>query len=216
MFGSNPDLVRRCRDSTEFGTMSDSLVCTECTEGRLTPFSKEAGSDWVCCTCYSSQGHGAVTNTINKWWNEIDAAPKYDVRSLLLLLEEVVKVFDGRHYYAMEVKRRVLENIGESKGFEYDDLAPAWLEKKVAFCREHLALQQVLAPGLSEYRAYISSHIAEPLYLLAKKRFGGTRCNIYFCAMFCEPSAASRSGMWRASRAWRSCSRRWRRWRGTS
>ena len=41
---------------------------------------------------------------------------------------------------------------------------------KVTFCREHLALQQVLAPGLSEYRAYISSHLVEPLYLLAKKR----------------------------------------------
>ena len=29
---------------------------------------------------------------------------------------------------------------------------------------------QVVAPGLSEYRAYISAHLAEPLYLLAKKR----------------------------------------------
>ena len=41
----------------------------------------------------------------------------------------------------------------------------------MTFCREHLALQQVLAPGLSEYRAYISSHLVEPLYLLAKKRW---------------------------------------------
>ena len=29
---------------------------------------------------------------------------------------------------------------------------------------------QVVAPGLSEYRAYMSAHLAEPLYLLAKKR----------------------------------------------
>ena len=28
----------------------------------------------------------------------------------------------------------------------------------------------MVAPGLSEYRAYISAHLAEPLYLLAKKR----------------------------------------------
>ena len=112
-----------------------------------------------------------VTNTINKWWNELDAAPKYDVHALLILLQRVLEVFDNNHYYSMEIKRRIIENIGETKGFEYDNLAPAWLEKKVNFCREHLALQQVLAPGLSEYRAYISSHLVEPLYLLAKKRW---------------------------------------------
>lgn len=98
-----------------------------------------------------------MTNIINKWWNEIENAKKYDVRALLLLLEQVTEVFDPAHYYAMEIKRRVIENIGETKvgpkvptarltrhqGFEYEDLAPAWLEKKVKFCKEHLALQQV-------------------------------------------------------------------------
>ena len=163
-------LVARCRDSTEFGTMSDSLVCTDCKEGRLTPLGDGSDSEWVCGVCYSSVPHTPVTNTINKWWNELDAAPKYDVRALLLLLEKVLEVFDGNHYYSMEIKRRIIENIGETKGFEYEDLAPAWLEKKVNFCREHLALQQAVAPGLSEYRAYISSHLVEPLYLLAKKR----------------------------------------------
>ena len=149
--------------------MSDSLVCTDCKEGRLVPLG-DGDCEWVCGLCYSSLPHTPVTNTINKWWNELDAAPKYDVRALLLLLERVLEVFDSNHYYSMEIKRRIIENIGETKGFEYENLAPAWLEKKVNFCREHLALQQVLAPGLSEYRAYISSHLVEPLYLLAKKR----------------------------------------------
>ena len=103
------------------------------------------------------QAHLPVTNTINKWWNEIENAKKYDVRALLVLLEQVMEVFDPSHYYAMEIKRRIIENIGETKvgprmplalltsaqGFEYEDLAPAWLEKKVNFCKEHLALQQV-------------------------------------------------------------------------
>jgi len=151
--------------------MSDSLVCPECSEGRLSPLSSEGGSDWVCGTCYSSMAHAPVTNIINKWWNELEDAPKYDVKALLELLEQVLKVFDSNHYYAMEIKRRVIENIGETKGFEYENLAPAWLEKKINFCRQHLAIQQVLAPGLSEYRAYISSHLVEPLYLLAKKRY---------------------------------------------
>jgi len=162
---------RRCKDSTEFGTWSDSLLCPDCREGRLTPLSEKKDSEWVCGVCYSSMAHLPVTNIINKWWNEIENAKKYDVRALLLLLEQVTEVFDPAHYYAMEIKRRVIENIGETKGFEYEDLAPAWLEKKVKFCKEHLALQQVVAPGLSEYRAYMSAHLAEPLYLLAKKRY---------------------------------------------
>lgn len=162
---------RRCKDTTEFGTMSDSLVCQDCKDGRLTPLNTDGGADWVCGNCYSSMDHVPVTNTINKWWNELDEAPKYDVKALLELLERVLKIFDNKHYYAMEIKRRVIENIGETKGFQYEGLAPAWLDKKVTFCREHLSLQQVLAPGLSEYRAYISSHMVEPLYLLAKKRY---------------------------------------------
>ena len=82
-------------------------------------------------------------------------------------------MFDSNHYYCMEIKRRVIENIGEAIGFEYEDLAASWLEKKVLFCREHLALQQVVAPGLSEYRAYMSSHLGEWLYLMAKKYVAG-------------------------------------------
>ena len=84
--------------------------------------------------------HPQVTNTINKWWNELDAAPKYDVHALLILLQRVLEVFDNNHYYSMEIKRRIIENIGETKGFEYDNLAPAWLEKKVTFCCEYSAL----------------------------------------------------------------------------
>jgi hypothetical protein len=45
---------------------------------------------------------------------------------------------------------------GETKGLEYEDTALVWLERKLEYCKEHLQLQAVLAPGLSEYRAYIS------------------------------------------------------------
>merc|ERR1712142_538614 len=71
----------------------------------------------------------------------------------------------------------IIENIGETKGFEYEGLAEAWLEKKVNFCRDHLRVQKKVAPGLSEYRAYISNHIAEPLYWLAKKQYLEKKCS---------------------------------------
>ena len=95
----------------------------------------------------------------------------------MAVLHKLLRVFDENHYYPLEVKRRIIENIGETRGYEYEDLAEAWLEKKVNFCRDHLKVQRKLAPGLSEYRAYISNHIAEPLYWLAKKRYMEKKCS---------------------------------------
>jgi hypothetical protein len=56
---------------------------------------------------------------------------------------------------------------GETKGYEYEEANVIWLHRKVDFCREHLQLQAVLAPGLSEYRAYISGGCRENNHLQA-------------------------------------------------
>ena len=141
----------RCKDFTEFGTLSDALVCKECEQGRLIPLNMNPGSEWVCSTCYGSQTSEDVMMVITYWWNIIDTASKYDIKVLMELLQKTLKVFDKNHYYNLEVKRRIIENIGDSKGNKYEDLAEAWLEKKVEFCKDHLNIQKILAPGLSEY-----------------------------------------------------------------
>jgi len=135
------------------------------------------GSEWVCSTCYGSQSSQDVMMVITYWWNIIDKTSKYDIKVLLELLQKTLKIFDKSHYYNLEVKRRIIENIGDSKGNKCEDLAEPWLEKKVEFCRDHLRIQKILAPGLSEYRAYMSSHIAEPLYWLTKKRYLAQKCS---------------------------------------
>ena len=61
-----------------------------------------------------------------------------------------------------------MENISEMAGYQDGSLGDAWLEKKLEFCVSHLAVQSKVSPGLSEYRAYLSSHTAFPLYLLTK------------------------------------------------
>merc|ERR1712154_555705 len=71
---------------------------------------------------------------------------------------------------------RILENLGTPRLNKYEDLSSDWLEKKVEYCRDHLAVQSHVSPGLSKYRAYISAHIAEPLYWLAKNRFLRNNC----------------------------------------
>ena len=159
----------RCQDMTELGTMSDSILCTTCGSGLLIPGTQS--SYWVCSKCDMRSSSREVSNRVNHWWNVIQEADASDITLCMDLLEQLGGLFHKNHYYVMEVKRRLIENIGSAEGFESEDIAIAWLEKKVEYCKEHLSLQLVLAPGLSEYRAYISSLMAGALYWLAKKQF---------------------------------------------
>ena len=48
--------------------------------------------------------------------------PKYDVVKLNELLEALEKIFDSNHYYCLEVKRRMIENIGNLlKSYLFDN-----------------------------------------------------------------------------------------------
>ncbi|QQP38228.1 Protein msta_ isoform Alike [Caligus rogercresseyi] len=169
---------KRCSDTTEFGTQVDAIVCQDCAKvhgldgaGNLLPMSStEPNSDWVCNKCFSTLSAYAVQELLDEWWDSVDNVPKYNIPSLERKHHELKNYFAPSHYYVMEIKRRLIVGIGEAKG--YDDIqsvARPWLQKKVEYCREHLELQKVLAPGYSEYRAYISFHLAEALFHLTKK-----------------------------------------------
>jgi len=152
----------RCQDYTENGTMADSLVCTECQTGRLT----HTGKQWGCGKCGSTRTDEKVRQTLHNYWDLMEKTTDCDVDGLDELVPKMLKVFDENHYHLLELKRRIIESIRN-----YEDLADIILEKKVNFCRDHLKVQHYLAPGLSEYRAYISNHIAEPLYWLTKEKY---------------------------------------------
>lgn len=161
---------RRCRDVTEFGSYCDAIQCKDCNDGFLSPINcLHRESEWVCDSCYSNFTPNQITNVVNHWWNIMEDTPKYDVFLLEELLQQLLEVFHPNHYYPMEVKRKLIENIGETRGFETEGLSVAWLQKKVDYCRDHLKVQSAVAPGMSEFRAYMSWQISEPLYWLAKK-----------------------------------------------
>ena len=44
----------------------------------------------------------------------MEDAPKYEVGKLMELLARLSSIFDSSHYYCMEVKRRIIENIGRN------------------------------------------------------------------------------------------------------
>ena len=90
-------------------------------------------------------------------------AHRLDTDTILNHLSSLQDVFHSEHYIVLEMKRKFIELIGNHK-YGYETFSGDLLERKVSFCRDHLKIQSLLSPGLSEYRAYISLHLAEALY----------------------------------------------------
>lgn len=143
----------------------------------MLPVNTGPEAEWVCSTCPGHQTAQGVSEVIRHWGNIIEKTSRRDIRGLSDLLQQTLTVFDKSHYYSLEVKRRIIENMGNPTDNKYEDLSEALLDKKVEFCRDHLEIQKSVSPGLTKYRAYLSSHIAEPLYWHTKKRFLGNKCS---------------------------------------
>ena len=90
-------------------------------------------------------------------------AYRLDTDNILNHLSSLQDVFHSEHYIVLEMKRKFIELIGNHK-YGYETVSGDLLARKVSFCRDHLKIQSVLSPGLSESRAYISLHLAEALY----------------------------------------------------
>ena len=62
------------------------------------------------------------------------------------ILKELRVIVGERHYYTMEVKRRIFDKIG-SDNHDYDNISSDLLRIKMKFCDEHLSLAAMLCPG---------------------------------------------------------------------
>ena len=91
-----------------------------------------------------------------------------EMKDLMTYLYHLSQLFHKNHYFILEIKRRVMELISKMPGYAEGKVAPAYLARKVEYSRDLLAVQQLVAPGYSELRSYLSNHIAAPLYWLSK------------------------------------------------
>merc|ERR1712123_502771 len=101
--------------------MSDSVLCTSCGSGWLIP--GKGSADWICTKCEATSSGREVSNRINYWWNVIQDADTSDISLSMELLDQMSRIFHQNHYYLIEIKRRLVENIDNTKNFESEDLA---------------------------------------------------------------------------------------------
>ena len=157
----------RCGDKTEFGSDVDSVRCPSCGATCVRRnFADSSDSRWRCDGCGKHVEHETVRDLLNVNWDMLENVEKEDNDGLEEVIEAFRSDFHEHHFYILEAKRRVIENI-----MDYEDVATPVLDKKIQYCRDHLLVQSRVAPGLSEYRAYISWHLAEPLYWASKDKF---------------------------------------------
>ena len=155
----------RCGDRTELGSDVDCLLCSQC-GGEVRGEMRGEEQTWHCHSCPTSPAREEVKETLNTHWEDIENIDKDDSEGMVRAIEKLSTIFHRNHYYILELKRRFIENV-----VDYEDLVTSVLERKISYCRDHLAVQARVAPGLSEYRAYISWHIAEPLVWTTKEKF---------------------------------------------
>ena len=153
------------------------MICDQCGQQTLTPGpgpGHYSTVTWSCAHCHHSKYGSEIAPCLDTTWNKLQENVWADLDTHHQILQDLVKLFGDRHYYSMEVKRRVLDLIGSDK-HEYNKVSEDLLLIKMRFCEDHLEVQKILSPGLTEYRAYISLHYAETLYQLVT-RFS-EKCN---------------------------------------
>ena len=109
-----------------------------------------------------------VHTKIIYWRDMLERSINAEMKDLMTYLYQLSQLFHRNHYFILEIKRRVIELISKMPEYTEGKVATAYMERKVEYCRDLLAVQQLVAPGYSELRSYLSNHIAAPLYWISK------------------------------------------------
>ena len=153
---------------TEFGSLVDAVLCQDCKTGGCCPLNTSPGAEWLCEECYSGMEADDIHIKIIYWRDMLDRAAEVEMKDLMSYIYQLSQIFHPNHYFILETKRRVIENISSMPGYSEGKVAEAYLQRKVDYCRHLLDVSSKVAPGYSELRAYLSNHIGTPLYWLTK------------------------------------------------
>ena len=161
----------RCGDPGELGSGVDRVLCDQCGQHTLTPapgpLCHYSSAPWSCLAreCSNTKPGPHIAAKIDETWNYLQDNVWTNLSGQISILESLLHFFGEKHYYVMEVKRRIIELIGGDEN-SYDDVEEELLRKKLDYCDEHLKLADILSPGLTEFRAYMSLHRAQTIYQL--------------------------------------------------
>jgi len=145
----------RCRDPTEFGTMTSSLPCTQCQGGVLLP-SQTPCNSWCCTTCSHLAKEEEVEEEEKRLLALANTLPQpYNIRTCLQQLHSLSAILHTNHFIMMGLKQRFLfafsinmKKIRDLEPQQRTKLSPLFLAQE-KYCRQLLTYHEILDPGSS-------------------------------------------------------------------
>lgn len=162
----------RCSDPTELGTYSSAMRCPKCRDGLILstdPLNQKA--PWKCKACDYSVTAASMVLLLEKIFKELDTIDPHDVESQEDFLEKYRNVLSKNHYLSISAKYTLCQLYGRIEGYMIQELLIDDLKRKEHYCRDVLAVADVLEPGLSRLRGVIMYELHAPIMIQATRAF---------------------------------------------
>lgn len=166
----------RCKDPTEFGTLTSSLPCPSCPSGQLLPCHSSSlpslPSPWACCSCGHLTPETEVAREEARLLHLATCRPSpYNIRSCLEQLHSLSKVLHSNHFILMDLKQKFLfafsinmKKVRDLSAEQRTKLGPLFLAQE-KYCRQLLAYHEVLDPGTSGIKTKLLLELRKVLLL---------------------------------------------------
>ncbi|XP_017872313.1 PREDICTED: protein msta [Drosophila arizonae] len=160
---------QRCADPRELGSDCSDLVCKICRTGSIRatePLKQEA--DWACDRCAHRIESVQVERLLDHINEDLESIDVHDIPALENFLIRYREVLRPNHYLLLSAKYSLCQIYGRVEGYLLPELSPQDIERKERYCREFLAVVDILEPGLTRLRGLIMYELHAPIMVLAQ------------------------------------------------
>ncbi|XP_068158972.1 SET domain-containing protein SmydA-8 isoform X1 [Drosophila tropicalis] len=160
---------RRCADPKELGTDCSALACRSCRLGSIRAVQPlEQTADWACDRCQRQVSAQEVEHQLERINNDLEAIDVHDIPGLENFLIRYRDVLRPNHYLLLSAKYSLCQIYGRIEGYLLPQMQPEDIARKERYCREFLAIIDVLEPGLTRLRGLIMYELHAPIMILAQ------------------------------------------------
>ncbi|XP_001354556.2 SET domain-containing protein SmydA-8 [Drosophila pseudoobscura] len=160
---------QRCADPQELGSDCSALVCRSCLKGTVravTPLEQTA--DWACDRCDHRTTALDLENQLDRINNDLEAIDVHDVPGLENFLLRYRETLRPNHYLLLSAKYSLCQIYGRIKGYLLPEMSLNDIVRKERYCREFLAIIDLLEPGLTRLRGLIMYELHAPVMVMAQ------------------------------------------------
>ncbi|XP_064539705.1 SET domain-containing protein SmydA-8 isoform X2 [Drosophila montana] len=160
---------QRCADPRELGSDCSALVCKSCQLGSMRATSPlDQSADWACDRCAHRLGAVQLERLLDRINDDLESIDVHDIPALENFLVRYREVLRPNHYLLLSAKYSLCQTYGRIEGYLLPELSPEDIERKERYCREFLAVIDLLEPGLTRLRGLIMYELHAPIMVLAQ------------------------------------------------